>query len=69
MAKKYSLPLAAMENILKQAGADRVSEGSKEQLREALEDIGSGIAKKAIVYCSHAGRKTIKKDDITLAQS
>jgi len=45
MAKK-TLPLAAIEHILKQAGAERVSEGSKEALREALEDVGDEIAKK-----------------------
>ena len=69
MAKKGVLPLAAMENILRQAGAERVSEDSKEALKEALEDIAEQLAKKAIVYCSHAGRKTIKKQDIRLAQS
>ena len=58
-----------MENILRQAGAERVSEDAKESLKEALEDVAEEIAKKAIVYCSHAGRKTIKKQDISLAKS
>jgi len=69
MPKKRFLPVAAMEKVLKQAGADRISEGAKEALCEAVEEIGEKIAKKAIVYASHAGRKTIKKQDITLSQS
>lgn len=68
MAKKGKLPLAAMENLLKHAGAERVSEGSKSVLAEALDEEGQRIAKKAIVYCLHAGRTTIKKEDILLGE-
>ncbi len=62
------LPLAAMERILKKAGADRVGEDGKAALRDALEELASEIAKAAVTYSQHAGRKTIKAEDVKLAK-
>lgn len=61
------LPLAAMEKLLKQGGADRVSDKAKAALKDAIEDISNEIAAKAIKLAAHAGRKTIKAEDIKLA--
>ena len=61
------LPLAAMEKILKQSGAERVSDKAKVALKNVIEDIGEQIASKAIKLANHAGRKTIKAGDIKLA--
>jgi len=61
------LPLAAMEKLLKQGGAERVSDKAKAALKEAIEDIANEIAVKAIKLAVHAGRKTIKAEDIKLA--
>jgi histone H3/H4 len=66
MAKKI-LPLAAMEKLLKSAGADRVSESAKVALREALEEISEEIGRDACKFALHAGRKTVKAEDIKLA--
>ncbi len=66
MTKKL-LPLAAMENILKTYGAERVSESGKKALKEVLEEIAKEIAEDAIKYSIHAGRKTVKAADIKLA--
>ena len=61
------LPLAAMEKLLKQGGAERVSEKAKVALKNAIEDIANEIAAKSIKLAVHAGRKTVKAEDIKLA--
>lgn len=67
MAVKRSIPLAAMERIMKQAGAHRVSEEAKVELQGVLEDIALEISEEANRLAQHAGRKTIKAEDIRLA--
>jgi histone H3/H4 len=61
------MPLAAMEKIINVAGAERVSEDAKKELKRLIEDYALGIAEKAIKFANHAGRKTIKAEDIKLA--
>ena len=64
---KRLIPLAAMEKILKNTGAERVSDGAKTALKDVLEDIADEIAASAVKLASHAGRKTVKAGDIKLA--
>jgi histone H3/H4 len=62
------LPLATMEKIMKKASPDmRVSEDAKEALREYLEEEAHILSKKATELANHAGRRTIKSEDIRLA--
>ena len=61
------LPLAAMEKLLKQGGAERVSDKAKAALKNVLEEIAHDIAVKSIKLAEHAGRKTVKPEDIKLA--
>ena len=61
------LAVAPMHRICKKAGADRVSESAARELAKVLDDVGVEIAKEAIDYAMHAGRKTIKKKDIEIA--
>ena len=61
------LPLAAMEKILKQCGADRVSDKAKVALKNVVEDLADEIAVRAIKLANHAGRKTVKARDVKLA--
>ena len=61
------LPLAAMEKLLKKAGASRVSEDAKEALREVLEEKALEIGGKSLRFAEHSGRKTVKASDIRLA--
>jgi histone H3/H4 len=61
------LAVAPMHRLCKKAGADRVSEAAAKELAEALEEIGVKIAKEALDFAMHAGRKTIKAEDIEIA--
>jgi histone H3/H4 len=59
--------LAVMNRVIKKAGAERVSDEASDTLRTILEEIANNISKTAIDLANHAGRKTIKSDDILLA--
>ena len=62
------LGLAAMEKILKKGDTNiRVSDPAKDILRKVLEEYGEEIARTAAKFALHAGRKTIKAEDVTLA--
>jgi histone H3/H4 len=61
------LQLAPMDRLLRKAGAERVSLSAKEELRRVLEEFGISISRKAIEFANHAGRTTIKSDDVLLA--
>ena len=65
--KSSELGLSAMYRILKKAGAERVSDESADELRRVIEDVADNIAKNAVDMASHAGRKTIKGEDVKLA--
>jgi histone H3/H4 len=61
------MSLAPLHRLIKKAGAYRVSETAADELRGVLEDLAVQIAREAMDYCVHAGRKTVKKEDIELA--
>ena len=61
------LSIAPMHRICKKAGASRVSEAAAKALAKELDTIGVKIAKEAIDYAMHAGRKTVKAEDIEIA--
>ena len=67
MTSSRLLPLAAMEKILKQCGADRVSDKAKVALKNTMEDLADQIAVKAVNLAKHAGRVTVKASDVKLA--
>ena len=67
MGNNPEFGLAVMNRVIKKAGAERVSDEASDTLRTILEEIANNISKTAIDLTNHAGRKTIKSDDILLA--
>ena len=61
------IPKAPIARIIKDTGAERVSEDAKAELAEALEEIARKIAIKANGAAKLAKRKTIKAEDIKFA--
>jgi histone H3/H4 len=69
MPRKRSLiPAAPMAEILKRAGAERVSEDAARAFAELLMDNAAEVARDAVKFSHHAGRKTVKRQDILLAK-
>ena len=61
------LAVAPMHRLCKKTGAERVSEAAAKELAKALGEIGVKIAKEALDFAMHSGRKTIKSKDIEIA--
>ncbi|MFH0829808.1 MAG: histone [Candidatus Aenigmatarchaeota archaeon] len=69
MPRKRSVIAAApMVDILKAAGADRVSDDAARALAAVVHEFAIRIAKDSVSLSEHAGRKTVKKEDIELAK-
>ena len=62
-----SIPVAPIGRIIKDAGAERVSEDAKVELADSLDEIARNIAIKANEAAKLAKRKTVKADDIKFA--
>jgi len=58
---------ASLERIMRKAGAQRVSATAVETMAETLEEYGLKLSKEAIELVRHAGRKTVKREDVKLA--
>ena len=61
------IPKAPIARIIKETGAERVSEDAKAVLAEYLEEVARNVATEATNVAKLAKRKTIKPDDIKLA--
>ena len=67
MSSNPEIGLATMYRVIKKSGAERVSDEAADELRKILEDVAIRIATQAVDLSIHAGRRTIKSEDIRLA--
>ena len=61
------LSLAAMSKLMKESGAQRVSDSAKKKLREILESKAIELTNDAIKFAKYKGRSTILGEDIEKA--
>lgn len=58
------IPTAPVTRLMRNAGAERVSEDASQALVEVLEEYGEKVAAKSVSLAKHAGRKTVKAEDV-----
>ena len=58
------LPKAAVSRIAKNAGVYRVGDDAAEFLTKMAEEYIASVAKEAFKYAQHAGRVTLKAEDL-----
>lgn len=63
------LPIAAIKRIAKKNGVERIGNDAAEVLGKKAEDYIGSLAKKAATLSEHAGRKTVKPEDIEMAMN
>lgn len=61
------LPIAAVARIAKKNGAERVGQDAAVALVGKAEDYIARLTKEANKLAMHAGRKTVKEEDVELA--
>jgi histone H3/H4 len=60
-------PIAPIKRIIKNAGAQRVSDSAVVALGKILEQWAEKVAIQAVTFAKHARRKTVYASDIELA--
>ena len=58
---------STIKRILKEAGAQRVSNDASTELQKYINRIAFSVAQKAVRFSQHAKRKTIGLSDVKLA--
>ncbi len=61
------LPIAAVVRIAKSNGAERVGSDAAAVLVQKAEEYIANLSKEANKLALHAGRKTIKEEDVVMA--
>ncbi len=61
------LPLAPVYRIIKDAGAERVSDKARERLAYHMEKLAAEVSKYAVNIAKRSKRKTVTNADIELA--
>lgn len=67
MPRVRYLPLAPIGRIIRDTGAERVSDAAVEALERAMEKFAKEVSAQAVSLAKHANRKTVSGEDIDLA--
>lgn len=59
-------PLAPIKKLIRDAGAERVSDGACRLLGNVLEENAKQISEKAVMMANVAGRKTVSHEDFEI---
>lgn len=59
---------STLKRILKEVGAQRVSDEGVREFASQVNDFAYALAKKAVQLAAHAKRKTVEKSDVELAK-
>lgn len=62
-----TISIQACKKMLQAGNNYRISKDASIELSNILEDTALTISERAQIYAKHAGRRTIKKEDILLA--
>ena len=69
MVEKRVFSLYEIEQFIREAGAEKVTEDAVRDLEKEIERLANSITKKAIRYAGHAGRtKLIRTSDVLLTK-
>lgn len=60
-------PLSPLEQLARDAGAERIAISAVKELKVALIEDAEKLATEAVAACNHAKRVTIKREDIRMA--
>ena len=66
LLRNGELSTAAVRRLIEKAGAERVGDDAVEEMRRILEEYAIRVSKEATTLATHAGRKTVKAEDIQL---
>jgi len=66
LMRNGELSTAAVRRLIEKAGAERVGDDAVEEMRRILEEYAVRVGKEAATLATHAGRKTVKAEDIQL---
>lgn len=58
------IPRAPLERVMRNAGAERLTEDAVERLREAVQELADEIGEDAITIAEKDGRGTIMIEDV-----
>jgi len=66
-SKNATIPTAVVKRIMTEGGAQRISPDAADELGRMLVEHGKKLTAAAVAAAQHAGRTTIKKEDVSLA--